>query len=59
MTVRTCDSGNMFDVLARVGDACEVFDSAVAYVCVCYGDVSHVCVGTMLDSTTAVSLYTR
>ena len=42
----------MFDVFTRVGDTCEVFDSAVARVCVCYSDVSHVCVDTMLDSTT-------
>ena len=37
---------------ARVRDTCEVFDSAVARVCVCYSEVSHVCVYMMLDSTT-------
>ena len=47
----------MFDVFTRVRDTCEVFDSAVARVFVCYSDVSHVCVDTMLDSTTVVSPY--
>ena len=47
-----CEAGDVFDVFTRVGDTCEVFDSAVARVCVCYSDVSHVCVDTMLDGTT-------
>ena len=41
------------DVFTREGDTCEVFDSAVARVCVCYNVVSHVCVLTMVDSTTS------
>ena len=47
--VRTCDAD---DVFTRVGDTCELFDSVVARVCVCYSGVSHVCVYTMLDSMT-------
>ena len=49
----------MFDVFTRVGDTCEVFDSAVAQVCDCYSDVSHVCVYTMLDSTTALFILSK
>ena len=55
MRVRTCDTGDVYDVFVvftSVGDTCEVFDSAMARVCVRYSDMSHLCVYTMLDSTT-------
>ena len=49
MRVRVCEEGDAF---TRVEDTCEVFDSAVARVCVRYSGVSHVRAYTMLDSTT-------
>ena len=52
MRVRTCEAGDVFDVFTRVVDTCEVLDSSAARVCVCYSGVSHVCVYTMLGSTT-------
>ena len=39
-------------VLTRVRCMCEASLSAVAHVCVRYNDVLHVCMYTMLDSTT-------
>ena len=43
---------DVFDVFICVGDTCEVFDSAVARVCVCYSGMAHVCVYMMLDTMT-------
>ena len=45
MQVCTCEAGDMFDVFARVGDTCELFDSAVARVCVVIA-MCHTCVYT-------------
>ena len=52
MQVRTGEAGVVFNVFNRVGDTYEVFDSAVARVCVRCSGVFHMCSYTMLDSTT-------
>ena len=55
MRVRTCEAGVAFDVFTREEDTCEVFVSAMARVCVRYSGVLHVCMYTMLDSTTQLN----
>ena len=49
--VRTCQAGDVFDVFTRVGVTYDVFDSAVARVCVRYCGVLHVCVFCRAIST--------
>ena len=52
MRVRTCEAGDVFDVFTRVEDTREVFVGDGTCVCVRYSGVPHVCMYTMLDSTT-------